>query len=89
MFCRLIGKRFDIVPMTTFSTLYNIRRNGQIDEITYLPKVLVYTKLYDVFTKASTCPNKEELIKEYDIAIRKLTESGQIQAIFDKYNYVE
>ncbi len=75
--------------MTTFSTLYNIRRNGQIDEITYLPKVLVYTKLYDVFTKASTCPNKEELIKEYDIAIRKLTESGQIQAIFDKYNYVE
>ena len=86
---KLIAKRFDIVPMTTLSTLYKVKNNGQIDKITYLPKILVYTKLYNVFTKASTYPDKEKLIKEYDIAIRKLTESGQIKAIFDKYNYVE
>jgi len=86
---KLIMKRIDIVPMTTLSTLYNIRRNGQIDKVTYLPKVLVYTKLYNVFTEASTFPNKEELIREYDVVIRKLIESGEIQAIFDKYSYVE
>jgi len=86
---KLIGKRFDIVPMTTLSTLYKLRKSGQIDKVTYLPKVLVYTKLYNAFTKASTFPNKEYLIKEYDSVIRKLTETGQIKAIFNKYNYVE
>ncbi len=86
---KLIAKRFDIVPMTTLSTLYKLKNNGQIDKIAYLPKALVYTKLYNVFTKASTYPNKKKLIKEYDLVIRKLTESGQIKAIFDKYNYVE
>ena len=86
---KLIHKRFDIVPMTTLSTLHKAKNDGQIDKITHLPKVLVYTKLYNVFTKASTYPNKEKLIREYDITIRKLTENGQIQAIFDKYNYTE
>ena len=86
---KLINKRIDIVPMTTLSTRYKARRNGQIDKITHLPKVLVYTQLYNAFTKASTYPNKEKLIREYDIAIRKLTKSGQIKAIFDKYGYAE
>ena len=86
---KLIYKRFDIVPMTTLSTLYMARMNGQSDKITYLPKVLAYTKLYNVFTKASRYPNKEKLIKEYDRAIIKLTKNGQLQAIFDKYNYTE
>ncbi len=86
---KLIAKRFDIVPMTTLSTLFKLRNNGQIDKVTYLPKVLVYTKLYNVFTKASNYPHKDKLIKEYNLAIRKLTESGQIKAIFNKYNYTE
>ncbi|MEH6403926.1 MAG: transporter substrate-binding domain-containing protein [Sneathiella sp.] len=86
---KLINNRFDIVPMTTLSTLHKAKNNGQIDKIAYLPKVLVYTKLYNIFTKASTYPNKEELIREYDIALKKLKKSGQIQAIFDKYNYRE
>ena len=85
---KLISKRFDIVPMPMLSTLDKAGKTGQIDKITYLPKALVYTKLYNAFTTASTYPNKEQLIKEYDIAIRKLTENGQIQTIFDKYNHV-
>lgn len=89
---KLIYKRFDIVPLTTLSTLHKARNNGQIDKITYIPKALAHTKLYNgssVFTKASTYPNIKKLIKEYDIVIRKLTGNGQIQAVFDKYNYVE
>jgi len=86
---KLIYKRFDIVALTTLSTLHKARNNGQIDKITHLPQVLAYTKLYNVFTKASTYPNKEKLIREYDITIRKLIKNGQLQAIFDKYNYVE
>lgn len=86
---KLIKKRFDVVPMTTLSTLHKARINGQIDIITYLPKVLVYTKLYNTFTKASTYPNKAKLIREYDFAIKKLTKSGKVQAIFHKYNYSE
>jgi polar amino acid transport system substrate-binding protein len=86
---KLIYKRLDVVPMTTLSTLYKARHNGQIDRITHLPKILVYTKLYNVLTKASTYPNKEKLIKDYDIALRNLVENGHIRAIFDKYGYKE
>jgi len=86
---KLINNRFDVVPMTTLSTLHKASINGQIDKITHLPKVLVYTKLYNVFTKASTYPSKAKLIREYDFAIKKLTKSGQIQAIFDKYHFSE
>jgi len=86
---KLIYKRFDIVPMTTLSTLYDARRNKQLDKITYLPKVLVFTKLYNVFTKASTFPDKDKLIKEYDRVIRLMIKNGRIKAIFDKYNYTE
>ena len=86
---KLINNRFDVVPMTTLSTLHKARINGQIDKITFLPKVLVYTKLYNTFTKTSTYPNKAKLIREYNLTIKKLTKSGQIQAIFDKYNYSE
>ena len=70
--------------MTTLSTLYDARRNKQLDKITYLPKVLVFTKLYNVFTKASTFPDKDKLIKEYDRVIRLMIKNGRIKAIFDK-----
>tara|TARA_R110001599_G_scaffold8670_1_gene42515 strand:+ start:3319 stop:4026 length:708 start_codon:yes stop_codon:yes gene_type:complete len=86
---KLIYKRFDIVPMTTLSTLYDARNNKQLDKITYFPKVLVFTKLYNVFTKTSIFPDKEKLIKEYDRVIREKIKNGSIKAIFDKYNYTE
>ena len=82
---KLLLKRFDAVPMNTISTLYEEKKKGNIDKITFLPKPLKSKPYYNVFTKASTYPDIAELVGKYSAIIKELKSDGTIDAIFKKY----
>ncbi|WP_269424965.1 substrate-binding periplasmic protein [Kiloniella laminariae] len=82
---KLLAGRFDLVPLNTISTLYEEKHRGNLSKISYLPTPLKSTRYYNVFSKASDFPDKEDLIKRYDEIIRQLQEDGTIQRIMDKY----
>ncbi len=82
---KLIGKRFDLVPLNTLSTLYEEKKRGNLHKLSYLPKPLKSKPYYNVFTKASNYPEKQKLIKKYDKIVRKMKVDGSIKRLFNKY----
>jgi polar amino acid transport system substrate-binding protein len=77
--------RIDAVPLNTISALYQIKKNGLTEKITYLPKHLKSKPYFNAFVAASNYPNKEELLLKYDEIILRMKTDGTIQKIFNKY----
>ncbi|BDU49934.1 substrate-binding periplasmic protein [Haliovirga abyssi] len=96
---KLIGKRFDLVPLNTRSTLYESKEAGVLDKIDYLKKPLKDKLYYDPicihsdFFKPTSHENttREEKIKkflkQYDRIIEKLEKDGTINRIYEEYGY--
>ncbi len=82
---KLLKNRLDAVPMNTISTLYEEKKKGNLEKITFLPKPLKSKPYYNVFSKASTYPNIREIHRKYNQIIKELKADGTIQNIFEKY----
>jgi len=81
----LLAKRIDAVPMNTISTLYEEKKAGRLENLTYLPKPLITKPYYNVFSKASGYPDIEGLVVRYDSAIREMKADGTLDGILIKY----
>lgn len=81
----LLAKRIDAVPMNTISTLYEEKKAGRLDKLSYLPRPLITKPYYNVFAKASTYPDIEGLVTRYDEAILAMKADGTLDAILVKY----
>lgn len=81
----LLAKRLDAVPMNTISTLYEEKKAGRLDQLSYLPKPLTTKPYYNVFAKASGYPDIEGLAASYDETIRAMQADGTLDAILVKY----
>lgn len=96
---KLLNKRIDIAPLNTRSTLYDLKKTGHMNKVTYLPKPLAVKQYYDPIIKGSSYFDpppgsnltREEVIEEflarYDAIIKKFKEDGTIQNIYNKYGY--
>lgn len=82
---KLLSKRIDIVPLNTISTLYEAKRQGYIDKLTYLPKPIKSKAYYNVFSIASQHPDKQKVMAHYDRLIKELKDKKVIAAILAKY----
>ncbi len=81
----LLARRLDAVPMNTISTLYEEKKAGRLDQLSYLPKPLITKPYYNVFAKASSYPDIEGLAARYDETIREMKADGTLDAIIVKY----
>ncbi len=82
---KLLKNRIDAVPLNTINTLYEEKKRGTLSKLSYLPKPLKSKPYYNVFTRASSHPDKEKVIKQYDKIIKEMKKDGIIQDIFKKY----
>jgi len=81
----LLAGRIDTVPLNTISTLYEEKKAGRLDLLTFLPRPLITKPYYNVFAKASTYPDIEGLAASYDAVIRDMKADGTLDAILVKY----
>jgi len=81
----LLAKRIDAVPMNTISTLYEEKKAGRLDKLSFLVKPLITKPYYNVFAKASSYPDIEDLVARYDQTIREMKADGTLEAILVKY----
>ncbi|MCK7610787.1 substrate-binding periplasmic protein [Roseibium sediminicola] len=81
----LLAKRIDAVPMNTISTLYEEKKAGRLDKLSFLSKPLITKPYYNVFAKASSYPDIDGLVARYDQTIRDMKADGTLEAILVKY----
>lgn len=81
----LLAGRIDTVPLNTISTLYEEKKAGRLDLLTFLPRPLITKPYYNVFAKASTYPDIDGLAARYDAVIRDMKADGTLDAILVKY----
>lgn len=81
----LLAKRIDAVPMNTISTLYEEKKAGRLDKLSFLANPLITKPYYNVFAKASSYPDIEGLVARYDQTIRDMKADGTLEAILVKY----
>ena len=96
---KLIGKRFDLVPLNTRSTLYEAKIDGTLDKISYLKKPIKDKSYFDPIcinsdyfsqNNGELLTNNEQIkifLDKYDNAIKKLKKNGTIDNIYKKYGY--
>jgi polar amino acid transport system substrate-binding protein len=81
----LLQKRVDVVPVNYLSTLYETLRNGQRDKLAFLYPPLRRAPYYNVWSKASDYPGKDDFLKRYDDIIRTMRQDGTISHIAKAY----
>lgn len=82
---KLLKKRFDIVPLNTQATLYNLKNQKLSNKVSFLPKPLKEEDYYNTFIKKSEYPDLDEIVKKYDLALQSMKMDGTLKAIFKKY----
>ncbi len=82
---KLSKKRFDLVPLNTIATIYQLKKDGQLSQYSYLPKPLTNRAYYNVFVKSSDYPNMPEIIKQYDYILSEMKKDGTLENIYKKY----
>ncbi|OHD26795.1 MAG: hypothetical protein A2086_00875 [Spirochaetes bacterium GWD1_27_9] len=82
---KLLAKRIDLMPLNTQATLYEAKRGGFLDKITYLPKPIKSKPYYNTFVKKSNYPNLAEIIKKYDEILKEMKKDGTLKTILAKY----
>ena len=84
---KLSKKRFDLVPLKTISTIYQLKKEGTLSQYSYLHKPLAKRAYYNVFVKSSDYPNINTIIKKYDEVLKEMKEDGTLKSIFSKYEF--
>ena len=84
---KLLNKRFDMVPMNTIITYYELKKSGIISKVDFLPTPLKKSSYYNVFVKKSNYPNLEELVIKYDEVLKEMKEDGTLKEILTKYGF--
>ncbi len=82
---KLLHKRIDVVPLALINTLYQLKKEGKLDEIYILPKPLTIRPYYNVFSKAYTHPDKQKILDNYDRIIKRMKQDGTIKKVYEKY----
>ena len=82
---KLIGRRIDVVPLNTISTLYELRLQGRESQVSFLPKALKSKPYYNVFPRASSHPDARQVRDRYDAVIRGMKKAGEIRRIMADY----
>ena len=82
---KLLANRIDVVPLKKLNMLYGLKQTGELDRVYVLPKPLTSRQYYNVFSRASTQPDKQFVIDNYDRIIRRMKRDGTIAKIFEKY----
>ena len=82
---KLLKKRIDVVPLNTEAALYEAKRDGYMDKITYLPKPIKDKPYYNTFVKKSDYPGLGEIQKKYDEVLKQMKKDGTLKAILSKY----
>ena len=82
---KLFGKRFDMAPLNTQATLYEAKKKGFSNDISFLPKPIKSKPYYNTFVKSSTYPNINEIRNQYDIILGEMKKDGTLNKILDKY----
>lgn len=81
----LLAGRTDAVPMNTISTLYEEKKAGRLEKLSYLARPLITKPYYNVFAKASSFPDIEGLVERYDATIRAMKADGTLDSILVRY----
>ena len=84
---KLLGKRFDMVPLNTQATLYEANKNGYSERLSYLPKPIKSKPYYNTFVKASNYPDLDKIKDKYDRILREMKEDGTLKKIEEKYGF--
>jgi len=82
---KLLHGRFDTYANSRIDTLYQAKKGGYFDKITYLEKPLKEKKYFNTFVKVSDYPNIDSIKRGYDIELKKMRENGELDAIYAKY----
>ena len=82
---KLLGKRFDLVPLNTKATLWEARQRGVLNRIAYLPKPVKDVAYYNTFVMASNYPGLNDIADRYDEVIRQMKKDGTLAQILAKY----
>lgn len=82
---KLFKKRIDAVPLNTQAALYEAKRDGYLDKITYLPKPIKDKPYYNTFVKKSDYPGMADIQKKYDETLKQMKKDGTLKAILAKY----
>ncbi|MBF0121431.1 MAG: ABC transporter substrate-binding protein [Desulfobacterales bacterium] len=65
---KLITGRINLFPSNGIQMMWEAKKNGYLDQITYLPKPIKDTEYYNPFSKASVYPGVQNgiIVKKYD-----------------------
>lgn len=86
---KLLQKRIDMVPLNTKATLYEAKREGIDNQISYLPKPIVSKTYYNTFVKKSDYPNIDVIRFQYDEVLKRMKKDGTLKKILSKYGMDE
>jgi len=82
---KLLHGRFDTYANSRIDTLYQAKKGGYFDKITYLKKPLKEKKYFNTFVRVSDYPNIESIKRRYDIELKEMRENGELDVIYAKY----
>lgn len=82
---KLLGGRFDLVPLNTQVTLYEAKENNFLNLIGYLKKPIKSKPYYNTFVKASDYPDLDKIREYYDIILKEMKEDGTLDEMLAKY----
>lgn len=82
---KLLHGRFDTYANSRIDTLYQAKKGGYVNKISYLEVPLKEKSYFNTFVKASDFPKVESLQKAYDIELKKMRDNGELKAIYSKY----
>ncbi|MES2259612.1 MAG: transporter substrate-binding domain-containing protein [Pseudomonadota bacterium] len=79
---KLLAKRFDAVIENDLSSIYELRKQGRLDEVDILHPPLSVTPAYIVFSRA---PESENHMKQYDVELARFKKTPKFRALTNKY----
>lgn len=82
---KLLGRRFDAVPLETASALYKAIVGGYLDRIAYLERPVAQKAYYNLFVKASDYPDLPQLVEDYDAILDSMKKDGTLESILTRY----
>lgn len=82
---KLLRGRFDTYANSRIDTLYQAKKGGYFDKITYLKKPLKEKQYFNTFVRVSDYPNMESIKRLYDIELESMRRNGELDVIYAKY----
>lgn len=82
---KLLAKRIDMVPLNTQATLYEAKKSGIHEKISYLPKPIKSKPYYNTFVKKSSYPDMDKIVLKYDEILREMKADGTLKKMLSNY----